>query len=561
MEVWGTFMKLSAKKYFYQLLLLGVILLAAGVIYTSAPLGQYPINNETNAIFENDWQYRLEDGAFSDITLPGGEDTPAGSHVTLKNQLPAELVKGATILLRTSQQDVEVLVDGLCIYRSFNKAAKTSSLSSAYHFVRLPTDCAGQSIEVTLNSPYKNYSGRMNQIYIGSKASNVFFIIHENGLRIVIGFLIFSIGFLLFLMFSLARGQENKAPLINLGVFFICAGYWLMEESKMLQFFFPYPMVLTNLGIFALSLLPLFSGMYYYSTHAEYYKKIGRYVVTVSATASFLLAVIAIAAPTLPLHLFPFYLVFMGIHWILLFISIIMNSRKTGGTRSASLVGMSIFGGCALLELIFYLSNMKQYGYPNFLTAGLILFCIFMAVDSVQSLTRVYRAAIKVDALSVLVYTDSLTGLKNRTAFLEDIAETDMDGDASVTLAMYDINNLKLVNDTLGHLVGDSLLRRSAKVIKASLRHEDEVYRIGGDEFIAILHHGSDFDIRLIEERLLAAIEKENKKAISYTLSIAYGLATFSKDSDKTLFETQARADRNMYACKRLQKESSLKNM
>lgn len=554
-------MKLSIKKHLHQLLLLGAVLLAAGIIYTSAPFGRYPINNETNAVFENNWQYRLEDGTFSDITLPHSEDTPADSYVTLKNRLPAELVKGATILLRTSQQDVEVRVDGLRIYSSYDMAAKTLFPSSAYHFVRLPTDCAGQSIEVILTSPYKNYSGRMNQIYIGSKASNVFFIIHENTMRFVIGFLVFSIGFLLILMFSFARGRENKVPLINLGVFFICAGYWLMEESKMLQFIFPYPMVLTNLGIFALSLLPLFAGLYYYGTHPEHYRKIGRYMVTVLIAASFLHALISIAAPALPLHLFPFYLVFIGMHWLLLFISIILNSIKADRLRSTPLVGMSFFGICALLELVFYLGNMKQYSHPNFLTIGLILFCVFMAVDSVQNFTQVYHAAIKVDALSVLVYMDSLTGLKNRTAFLEDIAKIEVNAETSVTLVMYDINNLKTVNDTLGHLTGDSLLRLSAKVIKTSLRHEDEVYRIGGDEFIAILHHGCDFDCRLIEERLLAAIEKENRKALSYALSIAYGLATFSRDNDKTLFETQARADQNMYACKRLQKESLLKNV
>lgn len=552
-------MKLQVKIHAQKLLLFAAILLAAAVIYTSAPLGRYPINNETNTVFENNWQYRLPDGTFSDVILPHNGDTPSGSTAILKNQLPNELVKGATVLLRTSQQNIEVRIDGLIIYSSYDRTAMTQSPSSAYHFARLPADCAGKSIEVALNSPYKNYSGTMNQIYIGSKASNVFFIIHENSMRFVIGFLIFSIGFLLIIMFSFVKDRENKVPLIDLGAFFICAGYWLMEESKMLQFILPYPVVLTNLGVFALTLLPLFSCLYYYKTHPEYYKKLGRYMLSISASASLLLVALAITVPRLPLHIFPFYLVFIGIHWLVLFISILTDSIRAGSIRSAPLVGMSIFGICALLELIFYLLDKKKYNHPDFLTIGLILFCISMGANSVKTFTQVYRAAVKVDALSVLVYMDSLTGLKNRTAFLEDIAKIEINEETDVTLAMYDVNNLKMINDTLGHLAGDSLLRHSAKAIKTSLYHEDEVYRIGGDEFIAILYHGRDFDGRSPEERLLAVINKENHKTLSYTLSIAYGFATFSGDKDNTLFETQARADEKMYACKKLQKQGILK--
>lgn len=543
------------RKSFSQLLLfLTVFVLAVAVIGTAAALGSNVINNEENAIFEEKWQASVYGQAFAEVILPISKDLPVGSHITLKNHLPEKMVRGATVLLRTSQQDVQVTVGGQMIYSTKSLDKTIASVSSAYHLVRLPEDSAGKTITVSLSSPYANYAGFMSQIYIGSKASNLFFLFRENGLRFVIGFLVFCVGLLLIILFLFVREQESKASFTNLGAFFVCAGYWVLVESKMMQFVFPYPVALTNSSIFALSLLPVFSGLYYYNTHAKTYKRFGSYVIAAVTAASFALALASSVNPGLPIRILPYYLMFMMLYLLLFFVSIISERIRSGRLFTTSVGGIFAFSICALLELVFYLSNMKTYNQSNFLTMGLLLFCILMMVDSMQNFARIYRTAIKVDALSVLAYTDSLTGLKNRTAFLEALPVIDTNGKNFITIAMYDVNNLKTVNDTKGHLAGDALLRHSAKVIKASLRQEDKVYRIGGDEFVAILHHGTDFDCNALKARLLSVMEKENQKKLSYVLSIAYGFATYSQTTDQTLFDTQARADKSMYECKRTQK-------
>lgn len=539
----------------YQLFLFFIVLLLAVVVALSAAaVGSNVINNEKNAVFEHKWQYSIDGGEFLEVTLPSSKEVSAKSHLTLKNRLPLEMVRGATVLIRTSQQEVKVAVDGEVIYNTRDSKNHIASPSSAYHFVRMPSDGAGKSITVVLSSPYENYAGFMSQIYIGSKASNLFFLLHENGLRFIIGFLVSSVGLLMMILFSFAKGQENKGSLPSLGAFFFCAGYWVLAESKMMQFIFPYPMALTNSSIFALTLLPLFSGFYYYSMHTKTFPKLGKCAVIAAAAASFAFAVAAAIDPLLPIRIFPFYLVFLVLYLLLLFATILIESIKKGRFFTTSVCGIIAFNICAMVELIFYLSNMKTYNKSNFLTLGLLLLCIFMVVDSVQNFSRVYRAAIQVDALSILAYTDSLTGLQNRTAFLEEIGSINVDREAAVTIGMYDVNNLKPVNDAKGHLVGDALLWHCARAIKASLRQEDKVYRIGGDEFVAIIRHEADFDSDGLEGRLLTVLQSENKKTLSYTMSIAYGFATYTKGIDKTLFDTQARADESMYACKKVQK-------
>lgn len=555
-------MKVNKSAYFYLkiknnsslLILIAVILLVTAIIQAAVPMGHNVINNEKNSVFEKPWKCSLNDGAFREVTLPSGINASVGDRITLKNRLPEQMVKGATILLRTSQQDAVVYVDNVMIYSSYNMETNVPSPSSAYHFVRLPVDCAEQEITVVLTSPYENYAGLMNQFYIGSKASNVFFLFHENGVRCIIGFLLFSVGFLLMVMFSFAKGQENQASIIYLGAFFVCAGYWVIVESRMAQFIFPYPVALTNSSIFALTLLPVFLGLYYNKTHIRFLKRTGQYMIAIAAMLSFSIAIATWISPALPLHALPYYLVFMGLYVITLFASIIVESSQANRFFSTAVYGMIFFSVCCLLELFFYLSDMKEYNESNFLIFGLLLFCIAMLVDSVQNFARVYETSIKVNTLSILAYTDSLTGLKNRTAFFEKLSGMKVDTNMFVSLVMFDINDLKVVNDTLGHSVGDAMIRHAAQTMKNSLRQEDELYRIGGDEFVAIICHGQEFDLNCVENRIVTSLAKEAEKSLSYHLNIAYGYATFLKNTDKSLFETLVRADEKMYACKKIQK-------
>lgn len=155
----------------------------------------------------------------------------------------------------------------------------------------------------------------------------------------------------------------------------------------MMQFIFPYPMALTNSSIFGTLLLSLpHQGV----------PKIGKCVVIAVTAASFAFAVISLLNPTLPIRILPYYLVFLVLYLLLLFASIISESVKAGKIFSTSVCGILAFNTCALLELILYLSNMKAYNQSNILTLGLLLFCIFMVVDSTQNFAQVYRAAIKV---------------------------------------------------------------------------------------------------------------------------------------------------------------------
>ena len=157
-----------------------------------------------------------------------------------------------------------------------------------------------------------------------------------------------------------------------------------------------------------------------------------------------------------------------------------------------------------------------------------------------------------------LAHHDALTGLPNRMSFMEQLQQHMVAAEAEGTrlaLLFIDLDHFKRVNDSLGHLVGDTLLRTVAARILASLRATDVVVRFGGDEFMVLLHGGPSReqqrdDVDEVARKLLAAIEvpvNAEGRPISVTPSI--GVAFFPGDAG-TPDELIKNADSAMYLAK-----------
>ena len=148
---------------------------------------------------------------------------------------------------------------------------------------------------------------------------------------------------------------------------------------------------------------------------------------------------------------------------------------------------------------------------------------------------------------------DSLTGLHNRQFFEESLRRLSRGDDDPVTIVMFDVNGLKLVNDGLGHLWGDRLLEKAATILREVAGPDDIVARIGGDEFVLILPRSDDERERQLEERLKARLrEREGAEPESeedIPLYMAWGLAR-GHGAVRSLDEVLKDADEKMYARK-----------
>lgn len=151
----------------------------------------------------------------------------------------------------------------------------------------------------------------------------------------------------------------------------------------------------------------------------------------------------------------------------------------------------------------------------------------------------------------LMAYTDSLTGVRNGHALVEEEAKVNeaiFNGTLKeFALVAFDINGLKMVNDTYGHNEGDKFIQDGCKLITDTFK-ESKVYRVGGDEFVAVLE-GNDYNNRF---DLLEEFERKVDDNLSKGLVVvSSGLGEFDLAIDKRYRSIFLRADKKMYERKR----------
>ena len=149
--------------------------------------------------------------------------------------------------------------------------------------------------------------------------------------------------------------------------------------------------------------------------------------------------------------------------------------------------------------------------------------------------------------------TDGLTGLKNRYAFEVDLMNLQARRKGlQVGILLFDLNNLKQVNDRLGHCAGDDYLRLAAQAVRSGAGQGALCYRVGGDELATLVLGGGEETMRGLLARTVASFE-QMCPAWAVPMSLAAGWACYRPDRDKSLWDVYARADQQMYANKRMQ--------
>lgn len=138
---------------------------------------------------------------------------------------------------------------------------------------------------------------------------------------------------------------------------------------------------------------------------------------------------------------------------------------------------------------------------------------------------------------------DGMTGLYNKGKYLYDVANIEAKNEA-VGIIVCDINDLKSINDTFGHMVGDEIIRAIAQALKKVNDENTKCYRIGGDEFAVLQKHSNEKTIKQVENEIEDTILKYNDDRVA--LAIGFAVCNPEESFD----ETFQRADKHMYEYK-----------
>ena len=215
------------------------------------------------------------------------------------------------------------------------------------------------------------------------------------------------------------------------------------------------------------------------------------------------------------INLFNYALVFLAYFYL--------YKSKADKTEKMAVILYPVFPLIAsILQVLFYGISTAQVGF----TASILL--IYVLLQGIE----VNEQRIKAKVYDELARTDTLTGLNNRRSYEKMLDQ--MNNATWVGVIFMDLNHLKKINDEQGHEAGDRLIRNFSTILK-SLFKVEEIYRISGDEFVALTNNRPEFDSKVAE-----FIEINNDMA-------SFGCVS---GSGKEILELIKEAELKMYDCK-----------
>ncbi len=150
---------------------------------------------------------------------------------------------------------------------------------------------------------------------------------------------------------------------------------------------------------------------------------------------------------------------------------------------------------------------------------------------------------------------DALTNIFNRTFFETVFSDLDRHVDTSVAIILCDLDELKQVNDHLGHKSGDALIKEVASLLKQFSSDNTMVARIGGDEFVLLTVEKTEKEIEELVQDIKTGIHQHNENVSNMNIKLSVGHA-YSSNSIGKMTELFSQADKNMYKDKTSRKQS-----
>lgn len=520
--------------------------------------------SEGNIVFEEGWC--LSDGSAADMEhlqkMPSVEPYREQS---VFHTLPADLGEGKSLCFRSKNINYKVYVDGELRYEPGERESRiyNRSVGTRWSYVPLYAEDAGAAVEIRFETVYESARACIDHLALGSAAGEIVGTFTGKTVAFSTCLLMLFAGLLLMIADIPANMQRDKNhELLYLGLFAISIALWCLAETNLLQFFTDDSRLLQILSCCSLMMIPIPLVLYLDAAFGFQRKWVVPIICGMSA-AEFALCTILHFTGTMDYHeTLTLTHIMLAVSAALLFYSIVKNAFAV---RASSVRNVyKAIRSVGLMSICFATGiDIARYyrGYSNdsamFVRIGLLIFILCYGSASLERMVNAVKLGMQAEFVSQLAYRDGLTGVGNRTAFQERLEE--LEGQkkelAGIAILMFDVNDLKYVNDHLGHQRGDELIVGCADIVKTALENEGGAcFRIGGDEFAGVLV-GEDVTGRCETVLTLFRGAMDSYNAVpkqKIRISIAGGYAVYdASQEDEMLMDVYQQADVRMYENKK----------
>ena len=370
-----------------------------------------------------------------------------------------------------------------------------------------------------------------------------------------VGMVVILIGLLL------VRKNDNTSKIPFLGAMLLLVGVYSLCRGQFISMMIPNPQVYNGIEFFSVYWLPVtIVGLFFGDRKKIKYNWIKKiYYAIFSVTLFF-------AAGTTVLHIFNIchYSAFLPLFYVVIILGVAMLYVVVRNIMEKDQLSMKLYFFSVIMVMVgatlavfafrlrftvlnevLHIWKWQEYLFIMFLFAAGFLAASALIIETGEMMYNSMYASM----YKQIAYTDALTGLGNRRKFDEELQGLEKKkGKEIYHIVCFDLNDLKLFNDTMGHDTGDILLKSFAQVLQNACEEDEYAYRIGGDEYAAILHNGNSQKAEAFMMRIQQGIEEANRRNRKITISAAYGYA--SQEENESVHKVDKLADERMYANK-----------
>ncbi len=523
------------------LVLISLVVFVAGLFTVKESYKHNGVNKNTDIL-----EWETEDGGTVSIPI-----TMKNNHKNRYRTTLPKIKDQEELWVNCNFSSLEVYIDGDMIFEEGKSSiyGKDTLLANGMAFVPLRPDYEGSEIEIVIE-PYNTPSSRpvLKHTTIMTKSDYAFMVIRNNFPRILLAIIIETFAVITFVIFIyltlfLKKPFAESRLYFYSGAFFMTSGAWTVTDGRMIGALTGH---LTTSGFINYATFALLSFCSAGLARALYVKKsIILDIIYYVASLVFIIEIIGFSVFGIDLVKTLKFSQSMGAFVLmnLIFTSVLMVIKGDAAMKKRLAPGvilMSIFG---LISLAAFFSGGNWSFYFLF---ALLMLLITIVIEVFSSLYDMVRTAIQVQEMRNFAYSDGLTGLKNRRAYVEALEGIPLRADKdSLIIVAIDLNGLKKVNDELGHAAGDEMISEGGLIIRESFIKYGETYRMGGDEF-STLFFGS-------KDALADCLMKMQERAASHKgelvsdISISFGYAVWADHPDNSITEIEKMADADMY--------------
>lgn len=533
----------KGKRIYNWLFIVGIFLVLS--ILTSV----FFLNKESYSISENEikdfnkgWEHKGDE-----IELPGRVDYVKGETIQILRTLPLSIDEDSNLLFLAENQEIIVYINDDPVYYFAEKGNYLygDNLGMAYIKVPLLAEYSGQKITIEFTPQSTEKPNLLPRIKWGNTTSIVLSVFKENFFGLFLSFLILIVSLFFFIQSLIVRKKSlNVDSLVYLSISGIIYSLWTGSSTMIWQLFYGNTLFMYYLLCLSFVIMPM-PMMLCIKT---LFKNANNRFLNVMIVLSFLNLVMCVLLDVFKIKnlnetFFSSHIIIIITIFVLFYMLANHSFKKYKGIKYI----FFFFLLTVLLDIgRYYLLTTEKTAY--FSRLGILVFLVFLGKQILYNLLFEIQTNKKYKEMA---YRDVLTEAYSWVALTERVRA--IKNIKKCAIAIFDLNDLKLYNDTYGHMAGDNLIAGSAKVINEAFSGWGGLYRIGGDEFLVLMYGGSRTAFDECIEKLKTLINEYN--ANNYVrMQIAYGFAWYENLDDN--FETiKNRADIEMYNRKRIFKQ------